>query len=250
MAPHDSQGLLLFASAFVIVIGFIIVAGPWAERPLRREIARLRAQANTAKTRIDTLNHELYRMQSIVENVKPHYERAQRLRVAIGEMKRVWLRADSTQTERERVLRENLWVLTPDYRNIRLSKPTKAGTLEGTALCMAGNGQTHDPVELRIALAGEAVTSAALAHAHAGVTQPRAGALADQRIEYLLVGSSRADEVGDLRLSWGAAGGIRIRPVTYAELIARAELLANPPLDPLEAQIISLAKAKATRAAA
>jgi len=241
MAPHDSQGLLLVASACVIVLGFILAERPWAARPSRREVVRLRAAADAGKTRIDRLNHELYHMQSIVETVRPHYERAQRLRAAINEMKRVWLAPDSGEAERAHVLRKNLWVLTPHYRDICLTRGT-ADALEATALRAAPDAQTDDPVHLRIAFADRSITAADLEQAQASVFKQRAGVPAMQRVECLLLGTAKADGVRDLRLSWGGAeaGAIRIHPITYGELIAQAELLANPPLDhafqPLAAQ--------------
>ena len=249
---HDLQGMLLVACVLLSVCTLIHSAAPWKEHALRRETRRLRKTIEADNKRIDELNHALYRKQAFVDQLTPDYSRAQQLRNAVADMKRVWLDPASTDVERERVLRDNLWVLAPDYREIRLTRIPRG------RVKLSGSAQGDDePVYLTISLkTSGAVTKglleSSLEEAQAQISGLMPKEIAGKRVDCLVIGGSIADGVNDMAFSSDANGSaaIRIRPITYSDLIARAELVANPPIGRPSSEVVNFSGGKGQRAAA
>lgn len=205
-----------------------------------------------------------FERQELGERLKkslPVYNRAKELRAAIWEMNEVW-NGNTSEAECERVLRDNLWVLAPEYiefnvpkDQITLSKlaqrlfgdaestekeewielknnnrPDVPGLFWAHASLQYGLANARKPTLLVIELKKDAVSVDALEQVHSyahGLMQLRRKRLWGNRIDCLVIGRRIDPNVSDVHLRWGPRphDAIHITPLTYATLLARAELI-------------------------
>jgi hypothetical protein len=247
---------------------------------LRDQILGLKKEIAEKEKALAGLHSERDELAIRLAASEPVYMRAEALKIAIEKMDEVW-NGTANEAECERVLRDNLWVLAPDYIRHKVPpgqlglanladflfpgapsptsdewiavpdnwRPDIAGLFWADASLQHGQVGVREPTLLLLELKKAAITGDALEQAHAyafSLMQRNREKLWGERIDCLVIGRQLAEGLSDVHLRWGPAqnNAIHITPLTYNDLLARAKRIYDL-LVQHDAEIIDFSTARA-----